>query len=357
MGMKISNIGCSINRAVGLMATLFLGGILCARAQYIYSTLSVPGYGDTYAEGISGNNIVGFFGSESSTRGFLYNGSSYTTLTVPSTLNSTLTTWANGVDGNNIVGYYQNTSGRYESFLYNGTSYSSLMVPGSLDTYAGGISGNDIVGTYDTTSSGPQGFWYNGSTYTTLSVPGAENNANTHAYGVSGNNIVGSYFDSSGHQYGFLFNGSSYTTLSVPGSVGTVATGVSGNNIVGYYQTGLLGQPGSATYGFLYNGISYTTLSAPGAVSETQAFGISGNNIVGYYVDGSYYTQGFLAVPVPEPSILALLAIAATAYVVCRIDPGRISISHAGSAKTAGMGIVPAGLLSQRPVSLGGVGF
>jgi hypothetical protein len=147
----------------------------------------------------------------------------------------------------------------------------------------------------------------------TLSVPGAENNANTRALGVSGNNVVGEYIDGSGHQYGFLYNGSSYTTLNVPGSYGTIACGVSGNNIVGCYQT-TSGQVDA----FLYNGTSYTTLNIPGDDGNAQAWGISGNKIVGYYYDGSY-TVGFLATPVPEPSTLALLGIAAPAFVVSRI--------------------------------------
>jgi hypothetical protein len=71
MKTKISNFRCSINRAVGLMPTLFLGGILCAQAQYTYTNLSVPGYGDTYAEGTSGNNIVGSYFDGGYTVGFL----------------------------------------------------------------------------------------------------------------------------------------------------------------------------------------------------------------------------------------------------------------------------------------------
>jgi hypothetical protein len=98
-----------------------------------------------------------------------------------------------------------------------------------------------------------------------------------------------------------------YSTLSVPGASVTYASGISGNNIVGSYGNG------SADLGFLYNGSTYTTLSLPGAPD-----GIDGNNIVGSYSNGSGDTYGFLATPVPEPSVLGLLAVGAAALLVRR---------------------------------------
>jgi hypothetical protein len=68
--------------------------------------------------------------------------------------------------------------------------------------------------------------------------------------------------------------------------------------------------------GFFYNGSTYTTLSVPGAV-DTDALSISGNNIVGYYENNSG-EYGFLATPVPEPSVLGLLAVGAAALLIRR---------------------------------------
>ena len=93
-----------------------------------------------------------------------------------------------GIDGNNIVGNYQNSSGIF-GFLYNGSSYTTLTFPSSLDTIASGISGNNIVGYYN-----QNGFIYNISTasFTTLNNPAGANGITPG--GISGNNIVGTYW-------------------------------------------------------------------------------------------------------------------------------------------------------------------
>jgi hypothetical protein len=63
-------------------------------------------------------------------------------------------TFATGVSGGNVVGYYYE-NGNYYGFLYNGSSYTTLTVD-SAGTIAWGISGDDVVGDYD---NGPsQGF-------------------------------------------------------------------------------------------------------------------------------------------------------------------------------------------------------
>ena len=54
--------------------------------------------------GISGGNIVGFYYDSNPTpHGFLYNGSTYTTIDDPLAV---FGTFASGIDGNNIVGSY-----------------------------------------------------------------------------------------------------------------------------------------------------------------------------------------------------------------------------------------------------------
>src|ERR1017187_10123244 len=42
------------------------------------------------------------------------------------------------ISGNNIVGYYWNGS-TWQGFLYNGSPYTTLSVPGATNTYAYGI--------------------------------------------------------------------------------------------------------------------------------------------------------------------------------------------------------------------------
>jgi hypothetical protein len=297
-----------------------------AQAQYNFTTMDVPSVAGTYASGISGNTVVGFYQSSSGTGGwtgsgvyqggtgtssFLYNGSGYTTLNDPLAVNGTL---AYGTDGNNVVGYYNGNQAKAHGFIYNGSSYTTLDDPlGVWATVATGISGNNIVGGYYGIS-GQQGFLYNGSSYITL-----EGSAN----GINGNNVVGNTqapigFNGNEVQVGFLYNIStaSYATLNDPlAAYGTYANGISGNNVVGYYQ-----DSSGAYHGFLYD-ISdgtYTTLDDPSGVNGTFATGIDGNNIVGYYEDSSGNYHSFEAVPAPEPCALALAGLGTVSLLAFR---------------------------------------
>jgi len=262
------------NKILGFTLSLALLGAAASVQAQTYTTLDNPaGTGGTYAYGISGNNIVGWYANSSGWQlGFLYNGSTYTTLTDPLSVQSTMHgpvpngNYAYGISGNNTVGLY------YWNAPVNGVN-------------------------------GYSGFLYNGSTYTTLADPLG---TKTYAYGISGNNIVGLYMDSSFNHYGFLYNigAGTYTTLADPlGVYGTVAQGISGNNIVGTYfdSTGM-------AHGFLYNGSTYTTVDDPLGVKGTEVLGVDGNNVVGTYFDSSDVSHGFETTigPVPEPTTLAL---------------------------------------------------
>lgn len=286
----------SISGTVCAGAILLLPAAMNAQAQYNYITLSVPGAVDTYANGISGNNIVGFYdtGTGTTDQGFLYDGSAYTTLSVPGAED----TEAFGISGNDIVGAYSDGGTTWQGFLYDGSSYTTLSMPQAVlsGTKAVGISGNNIVGIYST-GGAELGFLYNinSQSYTAF---------NFEASGISGNIIVGG---------NILYNIDSQTraTLSVPGAAYPSLSGISGNNIVGYYYTG------STYQSFLYDGSGYTILGVPGE-ENTLAIGIDGNNIVGWYNNGST-EQGFLAIPVPEPSALGLLALGLTVFLLhCR---------------------------------------
>jgi hypothetical protein len=290
-----------------------------------WTTLDDPvAVNGTYAMGISGNNIVGYYSDANHvTHGFMYDGRNYKTLDDPW---GNYGTQANGIDGANIVGGYHQKlrgwGGSYTTvthgFLYDGTSYKTLDPPGWLNfNYCTGISGSSIVGCYGDRNGLTQGYLYNGSSYRTVSVPGA---TNTLANGISGSNIVGEYLDSKGW-HGFLYNGTSYTTLNDPlATQGTGAHGISGSKIVGSYADG------AGTHGFSYNGSAYTTLDDPLATQGTGAYGISGSNIVGNYADKSGY-HGFLYQPGSAP-------VSATANQVLTVQgPGEPAVSY----QTAGV--------------------
>jgi hypothetical protein len=215
-------------------------------------------------------------------------------------------TFALGISGNKIVGYYTDSSSVSHGFLYNGSTYTTLddplATPGLAGTFATGISGGNIVGSYGS-STGLHGFIYNGSSYTTLDVPFAGTHG-TSPSGISGGKIVGGYTDSVGNGHAFLYNGSTYTNIDPPfAPSGSGVGGISGSNIVGSYGSG-------GTHGYFYDGSTYTTLDDPLAGSNgTFAKGIDGNHVVGaYIVDVPLSDHGFLAT-VPEPSSIVMLGL------------------------------------------------
>jgi len=212
-------------------------------------------------------------------------------------MSNSASTSACGISGTNIVGYANGLG-----FLYNGSSYATFSVPDSDSASAYGISGTNVVGYYNDMSYIAHGFVYNyiNSNYTYLNV----GTFGTIACGISGTNIVGYYYDARYNGHGFLYNGSGYNTnLNVPEAVATFPQGISGTNIVGWYE-----DTNYNAYGFLYNGSSYLTLNVPGS-TFTEAWGISGNYIVGYFsYSSAMHAQGFLATPVAPPSLFVASA-------------------------------------------------
>jgi hypothetical protein len=155
-------------------------------------------------------------------------------------------TYARGIDGNNIVGYYFDTSflGTGHGFLYNMATnlWKTLSEPnaGRDGTFATGISGNIVVGWYDDINRTQFGFEYNiaTNTWTTLSY---------FPLGIQGNKTVGYYYDAQGHSHSFFSDGSTFTTLDDPNVdplLSTTATGIDGNTVVGYYANGFHGDSG-----------------------------------------------------------------------------------------------------------------
>jgi hypothetical protein len=87
---------------------------------------------------------------------FVYNGS-LTILNKP----GALFTEATGIDGGNIVGDYYIGAEYYHGFLYDGSSWSTLDAPWATHTFPKGISGDKIVGYYvDAVDGSTHGFVY-----------------------------------------------------------------------------------------------------------------------------------------------------------------------------------------------------
>ncbi len=256
-----------------------------------FITLDDPmGVNGTYITGISGSTVVGQYQDANSVyHGFVYNGSSFTTLDDPAGSDTDPT----GVNGSTIVGDYRDSSGNSNGFVYNGSSFTNLDDPvGVNGTYITGISGGTIVGYYLDSGSIANGFVYNGSSFTTVDVPGVVNG--TYISGISGSTEVGYYRNTLTRPaitVGFLYNGSSFTYPSNLTGVGLFPTGINGSTVVGDYLSGSFNPP---TYGFVSNGSSFTALEEPASVKSTYVTGISGSTIVGYYPDASGLYDGFV---------------------------------------------------------------
>jgi hypothetical protein len=176
-----------------------------------YTYLSPPGTHATYAEGVSGDNVVGFYNPGPGEEGFIYNinNQTYTTLNVPGV---SYASFAFGIDGNNVVGYYYDP---LQSYLYNITSqsYTTFGRAGAETTYASGISGNYVVGDNYYYGVGDEGFLYNISSQTFTTLPFVPT-------GISGDNVVG------GGDFIYNVDSQTYTTFNVPGASSTSVNGI-----------------------------------------------------------------------------------------------------------------------------------
>ena len=274
--------------------------------------LDAPGAVYTHPYGIDGDNIVGVYWYESGpSYGFLYNGSNWTTLSMPEGDPVPF-----GIDGSNIVGsYYDNSDNNHHGFLCDGSTWTTLDMHGinHSDMALVDISGSNIVGWYyggtsDWTSYKYHSFLYDGATWTNLDMPGADA---TYVSAISGNNIVGSYqsVDDPFHAHGFIYDGLTWATIDAPGAENTNITGTDGDNIVGYYNASIPGNYGN--HGFLYNitSLTWITFEIPGGGASSGLWNISGNNAVGYYFDGSDYKEHGFIYAIPEPATISLLAL------------------------------------------------
>lgn len=277
----------------------------CAHAAWTWTRLEYPGAHWTYAQGVSGDNIVGSCSGNGGIHGYLYDGALWTQLDFPGAYN----TYADGVWGDYVVGYYTVHGSTAEAgFLHDASTgaWKSLAYPGAMQTRAQGIYENRVVGYYVDSNYRYHGFLYDGASWKTLDCPRASYWGGTCAWGVWGDKVVGAY--DNGLFHGCVYDGKTWTTIDIPGAYGTGLGSISGDNLLGHSQPAI-NAPGR---NFLLSGSTLTWLDWPGAYGMF-ASGISGNRIVGTCLDAdSGQNYGFV-LTVPEPATLALVALAALA--------------------------------------------
>jgi hypothetical protein len=309
-----------------------------------FLTLEVPGATSTYANGISGGEVVGYYSDTNDTiHGFLYDiaAQTYTTLDAPGAqgwYGSSYGTYFTGISGSNVVGYCNTYNGQ-SGFLYNmqTQSYITPALPsGYFGSYVTGTFGDYIVGYYIDIDWTAHGYLYDiaAQSYTTLDDPQAERGFDydvmgTYAAGISGGTVAG-YYVTNGSGGGFLYNitNQTYTSLYFPG-VGVYTgdvNGIDGNNIIGENSAGLP---------YIYNDAALTFATLAYTVS-----GISGNNVVGSY-DAGTTNVGFLATLVETTNAVLTVTTSGGGSVYPDDDGDSLQVGNDYSiTATAGTGFV-----------------
>jgi len=101
----------------------------------------VPGALDTEVNGIDGPNIVGTYSNGGQNYGFIYNGTTYKTLSVPGSAG--FGTYAYGISGSTIVGYYQDANGVYHGYV---ATPAPVPIPGDFSSPADcDVDGSDLA--------------------------------------------------------------------------------------------------------------------------------------------------------------------------------------------------------------------
>jgi probable HAF family extracellular repeat protein len=276
---------------------------------FSFTPVNVPGSLGTVAQDINNaGDIVGGFSPAPPAevrQGYLLSGGSFTPIIVPGVLRTTVT------NINNLgqtVGFFRDSGGIEHGFLLNGGSFTTIDPTDATTSNANGINDNgQIVGQYTDAGGTDHGFLFSSGAFTPIDVPGAQatsandiNNAGL---------IVGFFTDAEGNNRSYLRNlDGGFIFIDAPGATDTFVEGGINNlgDIVGDFDSP------TGTHGFLLSGGIFTIIDVPGAKASF-AIGINDRDeIVGAFDPSgpSAPRLGFLAMPVPEPSTLLLLAAA-----------------------------------------------
>src|SRR5580658_3569808 len=119
-------------RALILLAfaiAAFCPGRLLRADTFTFTTLSGPDGSGAFAEGINdAGDIVGDYSTSDGTSGFLYNGTTWTTLYDPSAGAGNLTN-ALSISSNGLIAGYYFDGTEDHGFLFNGSTYQTLNDP------------------------------------------------------------------------------------------------------------------------------------------------------------------------------------------------------------------------------------
>jgi hypothetical protein len=199
----------------------------------------------TAAYGVSNGTIVGaYVDAGGRTFGYAYDGTTWTTLAHPPVATGPVDTFARGVDGDTVVGYFIESQVA-RGFVYRNGAFTDLVIPAAVGTFPDDIDQGRIVGTIEDLV-GSHAFVRDGLLVTPIDHPlGAV--LGTFGSGIDGGRIVGNYLDAlDGSAHGFLYEGGQFTNVDFPGATDTTVNGINGDRIVGSYQ-----DAAGVTHGFI----------------------------------------------------------------------------------------------------------
>lgn len=285
-------------KKIALLVLLFVCGFISEAypQTYQYSVIDYPGALWTSANGINNlGHIVGTYSDGTNSHGFFYDGNEYVTIDYPGgPFNYSL---QDINDSGKMVGNYNyNGLGSNNGFIFDGQVFTSFSFAGNTETSVNGVNDAGVVagGYYDWPTNTSNGFLYDNGNFTIF--PDTMIFSDVNDSGL----IVG--YDPDFYT-SFLLDENTMTQIifgDIPFGIDIWALGINDSGyIVGNYY------PGG---GFIYDGTGYITVNYPGAQwSSINGINDSGH-LVGQYSDNNS-THGFVATPVPEPSLFLLFGL------------------------------------------------
>jgi len=232
-------------------------------------------------------NVLGaaFFSETQSYRYFVYDGIIFTDL--PAVVDGLEATYL-GISGSKIGGYYYRTT-KLIGFIYDGSTFTEVNVPSSNSNNPRGFEGTNMFGGFSRFTTQPYypGFISNGLSYTEVNIPSnaIENVSSTQIDYMDGDNALGIYIYTIGADFRnragcFTFSGGSISKIPDPpgASYGSRPIAMSGSNIIVNTQV----QGGVPDLSYLYNGSSHKNIQYPGSYI-TRLSDIDGSTIIGNY--------------------------------------------------------------------------
>ncbi len=214
-----------------------------------------------------------------------------------------------------ITGYSKTSSGETHAYIYDGIVMNDIgVLANSTNLVARRINDSDWVVGDATVNNKRRGFIYDGSGFRDIGTLGG---LETFAFDINNLGwVVGQSTLSNGNPHAYLYDGNGMTNLGTLGGSSSRALAINDSgDIVGYSLTS-----SGKNHAFIYSDGQLKDLndlvSIPG---WTIAFAEDINNagqIVVIGQDSNNVNKSFLLTPIPEPSALALLLIAAPLMVL-----------------------------------------